>query len=102
MKKRYAGLVDAMHMMTVILLAFGIIGAFLVMVSRSGSVTNGLTILVGVVLASLFLLAIAAIIDLLASIEVQVLTIAKHDQKTEPPTKIHPLSRKPKQSSSTE
>lgn len=100
MKKRYAGLVDAIHIVAVFLIAFGGLAGFLAVVSKSGNVNNGLSILLAVIVGSLVLFAIAAIIDLLASMEVRIYQITEpqlrgNAEASTAPKGSHPLSRAP-------
>jgi hypothetical protein len=80
MKKRYEGLVDALKIVAMLLFIFGAIGAVIAGYSIYGF-GSAVALGVSTIVTTLLFHAVAAIIDLLASIELNTRTAATYFEK---------------------
>lgn len=80
MKKKYTGLVDGFKIFALLLFIFGGIGVIFAFLSPGGA-QLAIVLIVSTVITSLLLNGIAAIIDLLATIEINTRIAAEYFEK---------------------
>lgn len=97
MKKRYGGLIDGLKIFAMLIFLFGMAGAFIAGLSQYGF-GSAIALGISVIVTALFLNGLAAIIDLLAGIELNTQTAAtyfeKRIQPSEQPERMTTLTRR--------